>query len=85
MKNATIYLSFRKQFENCNPTARMFAMNRVTDWLQYELINNSLHDDDNKHLLAHLKVNTLLINEAWWRKLRTFTRTSLFYKSCKMF
>jgi len=85
MKNATTYLTFRKQFENASPTARMFAMNRVVDWLQYEILNNPRHDDDNKHLLAHLKVNSLLINEAWWRKLRSFTSTKLFYKSCKMF
>lgn len=85
MKNATTYLSFRKNFENACPTARMFAMNRVTDWLEYELIRNPKYDDDNRELLIHLKVNSLLINEAWWRKLRVFSASTLFYKACKMF
>jgi len=85
MKNATIYLSFRKQFENSSLTARMFAMDRVTNWLDYEILTNPIHNDDNKYLLAHLKVSPVLINEAWWRKLRVFSASTLFYKACKMF
>lgn len=69
------YLSFRSQFAKIGDSERLFLMQRVRHWLNFEYVKKNELDI---RFIKHLNVSHCLWDEFWWRRLREYSKTPAF-------
>lgn len=72
------FLYLRSQYNKLTIVERLFLVQRLRYWLISELNNLKKHKPIDYKLIEHFGINHMVWSEAWWIKLRDYSKSRLF-------